>query len=215
MNTPATYTKTGAKSAVAAKMDKEVFGLSDVSHELIKSVYQAYLANGRENLAKTLRRGEVRGGGKKPWKQKGTGRARFGSSRNPIWRKGGIVFGPLGIENYSQKVNIKTKRAALRSALSLKLEAKAIVVIEDFVAKGSKTREAIELLAKINATGNILLVVTDKTSEVKRSVANIQNVLLVNSAYLNVYDAINADTIVMTAAAHQEVETRLSSKGDK
>src|SRR5438034_30161 len=108
----ATYTKAGTKATTAAKLDKAVFGLEVGNHELLKSAYTAYLANGRDNLAVTKTRGEVRGGGKKPWKQKGTGRARFGSSRVPIWRGGGITFGPTGLENYSKSMNTKAKRQA-------------------------------------------------------------------------------------------------------
>src|SRR4051812_6031887 len=103
----ATYTKAGTKATTPAKLDKAVFGLDVNNHELIKAAYTAYLANGRENLAVTKTRGLVRGGGKKPWKQKGTGRARFGSSRVPIWRGGGITFGPTGQENYSKSLNTK------------------------------------------------------------------------------------------------------------
>ena len=92
----ATYTKAGAKATTAAKLDKAVFGVDVANHELLKAAYVAYMANGRDNLAIVKTRGLVRGGGKKPWKQKGTGRARFGSTRNPIWRGGGVVFGPTG-----------------------------------------------------------------------------------------------------------------------
>jgi large subunit ribosomal protein L4 len=95
----ATYTKTGTKATTAAKLDAKVFGVDVQNHELLKAAYVTYQANGRENLAVTKTRGLVRGGGKKPWKQKGTGRARFGSSRVPIWRGGGITFGPTGNEN--------------------------------------------------------------------------------------------------------------------
>src|SRR5215813_5453673 len=114
-----TFTKSGTKATSAAKLDKVVFGVVPENHELLKLAYTAYLANGRENLAVTKKRGEVSGGGKKPWKQKGTGRARFGSSRNPIWRGGGIVFGPTGEENYTKKMHTSAKRQALRQALSL------------------------------------------------------------------------------------------------
>jgi large subunit ribosomal protein L4 len=93
-----TYTKTGTKATTAAKLDKTVFGVMPQNHELLKASYVAYLSNGRDNLAVTKTRGLVRGGGRKPWKQKGTGRARFGSSRVPIWRGGGITFGPTGEE---------------------------------------------------------------------------------------------------------------------
>src|SRR4051812_30760004 len=107
-----TFTKAGAKATTAAKLDKAVFGVEVKSHDLLKQAYLAYLANGRENFAVSKSRGEVRGGGAKPWRQKGTGRARFGSSRNPIWRGGGVAFGPTGLENYSHKMNVKTKRVA-------------------------------------------------------------------------------------------------------
>src|SRR4051812_4309488 len=115
----ATYTKAGTKATTAAKLDKAVFGVEAKNHELLKSAYVAHQANGRENAAVVKTRGLVRGGGKKPWKQKGTGRARFGSSRNPIWRGGGIVFGPTGEENYSEQINTKAKRQAVRQALTL------------------------------------------------------------------------------------------------
>src|ERR1700722_17624984 len=105
-----TYTKAGTKATTPAKLDKAVFGLDVTNHELIKMAYVAYLANSRENLAGTKTRGLVRGGGRKPWKQKGTGRARFGSSRVPIWRGGGITFGPTGQENYTIRMNVKSKR---------------------------------------------------------------------------------------------------------
>ena len=117
----ATFTKAGAKATTAAKLDTNIFGITVENHDLIKQAYVAYLANGRENLAVTKTRGLVRGGGKKPWKQKGTGRARFGSSRVPIWRGGGITFGPTGLENYSHKIHVKAKRQAIRQALSMAL----------------------------------------------------------------------------------------------
>src|ERR1700677_2179301 len=124
------FTKTGNKSTTAVKLDKNVFEVVPENHELIKANYVAYLANGRENLAVTKTRGLVRGGGKKPWRQKGTGRARFGSSRNPIWRGGGIVFGPTGNENYTKKLPVNAKRIAIRQALSLEGEEKRIRVME-------------------------------------------------------------------------------------
>src|ERR1700686_3786197 len=108
-----TYTKTGNKATVAAKLDKSVFDVDVKNHDLLKQAYLAYLSNARVNLAVTKKRGDVRGGGRKPWRQKGTGRARFGSIRNPIWRGGGIIFGPTGQENYKRKLNTKAKRQAI------------------------------------------------------------------------------------------------------
>src|SRR5262249_13360699 len=101
MATP-TYTASGTKATAPAKLDKTVFGLEPKNHTLLHEAYTAHLANGRVNLAITKKRGEVRGGGKKPWRQKGTGRARIGSIRAPQWRGGGIVFGPTGVENYTK-----------------------------------------------------------------------------------------------------------------
>jgi large subunit ribosomal protein L4 len=195
-----TYTKTGTKAATAAKLDKAVFGVEVTNHELLKQAYVAYLANGRENLAVTLKRGEVRGGGKKPWKQKGTGRARFGSSRNPIWRGGGIAFGPTGNENYTHKLPTATKRLAIRQALTTASEANKLVVVEDINFKG-KTAEATKFFTKIGAAKSILLVVDTKTDENSRAVSNLSNVKLVTASYLNVYDVLNADNIVLTNKA--------------
>ncbi len=193
-----TYTKAGAKATTAAKLNKDVFGVVPETHELLKQAYVAYLANGRENLAVTKTRGLVRGGGKKPWKQKGTGRARFGSSRVPIWRGGGITFGPTGVENYTHKLPTATKRLAIRQALSVSAESNKVIVLEDLALKG-KTADAIKLFEKIGAAKSVLLVVDTKTAEVTRSVSNLKNVKLVNAQYLNVFDVINADNVVITS----------------
>ena len=208
----ATYTKTGTKATTAAKLDKSVFGVEVKNHELLKAGYTAYMANGRDNLAVVKTRGLVRGGGKKPWKQKGTGRARFGSSRNPIWRGGGIVFGPTGEENYSKDLNTKAKRLAIRQALSLKAADNKIAVIDDLVSKDGKTAELSKLLAKIEATRNVLLVVDQKTPELTRASRNLQNVVLTSGRYVNVYDVLNADTIVFTGAALTQTTEWLSKE---
>lgn len=207
-----TYTKAGTKSTAPAKLDAKVFSVEPKNHELLKQAYQAYLANGRENLAKTLRRGEVRGGGKKPWKQKGTGRARFGSIRVPIWRGGGITFGPLGQENYSKKMTTASKRTAIRQALTLKSQAGKVIVVEDFVVKEGKTSEASAFLKKIGATRRVLIAVDTRTPELERSVRNLQNVELVQATYLNTYSIMNADAVVITAKALEIVHEWLGAK---
>lgn len=196
----ATYTKSGAKATAAAKLDKTVFGVEVKNHELLKAAYVAYLANGRINLAVAKTRGDVSGGGKKPWKQKGTGRARFGSTRNPIWRGGGIAFGPTGEENYTHKLPVASKRLALRQALSLAAEANKVVVVEALDFTG-KTAEAAKLFEKIGATKNTLVVVTSKTAEALRAVNNLANVKLVQATYVNVFDVLNADHVVVAADA--------------
>ena len=193
------------------KLNKDVFGLSVDNHELVKLAYDAYLANSRSSHAKTLKRGEVRGGGKKPWKQKGTGRARFGSIRNPLWRHGGVVFGRTGEENYTKKISKSAKLQAVRQALSMKNADKAINIIAKFDAKTAKTKDAVKEL-KIEAGKNYLLVVPEKTNEILRATNNIANLKVVRPTYLNVFDVMNADQIVIVEAALPTIENWLLGK---
>jgi large subunit ribosomal protein L4 len=207
----ATYTKTGTKATTPAKLDKAVFGVEAKNHDLLKQAYTTYLANGRENLAVTKTRGLVRGGGKKPWKQKGTGRARFGSSRVPIWRGGGITFGPTGQENYSKQMNTKAKRQAIRQALSTASTAGRIIVIEDIISKEGKTAELAKLLTKIGAGRNTLIFVDKKTDELERASRNLPAVKVVSATYVNVYDVLNADCMVFTQPALAATTSWLSA----
>jgi large subunit ribosomal protein L4 len=208
-----TYTKSGSKAATSATLDKSVFDVEITHHELLKQAYTTYLSNGRLNLAKTKTRGDVRGGGKKPWRQKGTGRARFGSSRVPIWRGGGIALGPTGNENYTRKINIKAKRVAIRQALTLAAQGNQIIVMEDLSIKDGKTKEMIQLLGKIEATtGSTLLVVENKTEDLMRSTNNIQGIKVVQANYLSVYDILNADRLVVTAKALDVINEWLGEK---
>lgn len=192
-----TYTKTGTKATTAVKLDKAVFEVEIKNHELIKQAYVTYLANGRENLAVTKTRGLVSGGGKKPWKQKGTGRARFGSSRVPIWRGGGITFGPTGQENYSQKLNVKAKRQAIRQALSMANTDGRINVIETFECKDGLVKPTAALLKKLGAVRRTLIVVNSKDELVERATRNLTDVKVVQANYLNVYDIVNAYHIII------------------
>lgn len=194
----ATYTKSGAKATTPVKLDKAVFEAEIKNHELIKQAYVTYLANGRENLAVALKRGEVSGGGKKPWKQKGTGRARFGSSRVPIWRGGGITFGPTGDENYSMKLNVKAKRTAIRQALSMANTEGKISVIETFECKDGLVKPTADLLKKIGAKRSTLIVVSKKDELVERATRNLTDVKAVAANYLNVYDIVNAHHIIIS-----------------
>lgn len=193
-----TFTKTGTKSTSSVTLDKSVFSVDIKNHQLLKDAYRAYLDNGRENLARTKTRGEVRGGGKKPWKQKGTGRARFGSSRVPIWRGGGITFGPTGEENYSKKLNTKAKRTALRQALTAANQGGKVAVIETFECKEGKVKQTIALLDKIGAKRRTLIVVSEKDQLVERATRNVSGVKAVQAKYLNVYDVLNADHIIIS-----------------
>lgn len=192
-----------------ATLPKSVFAVEVPNHQLLKLAYDAFLANGRQASATTLQRGEVRGGGKKPWKQKGTGRARFGSSRNPIWRGGGIVFGPRGNENYTLKVSKTSKQVALRQALTLANQAKKITVSD--IKTTGKTSEIAKFFAdqKFHKDAKVLIVVDEKTPALMRATNNLEHALLVRANYLSVYYILNADNIVITPAAVKAVEAWL------
>ncbi len=197
-----------------ADLNQEIFGLDVKNHELLKTAYDAYLANSRSSHAKTLKRGEVRGGGKKPWKQKGTGRARFGSTRNPIWRHGGVAFGRTGEENFTKKISKNSKRLAVRQALSLQNEDGAIAIISTFACPAGKTKETVKMLKdnKINNDERVLLVVSEKDELVNRATNNINNVKVVRPTYLNVFDILNADKIVITEKSLPLIEAWLIGK---
>lgn len=202
-------------TAKKANLPKSVFAVDVPNHELLKLAYDTYLANSRIVTATTKTRGEVSGGGKKPWRQKGTGRARFGSTRNPIWRHGGIVFGPTGLENYTKKISKQSKQVALRQALTLASQADKIVVVPDMPVT-VKTKDVVAFLAdnKVEAK-RILLVVDQKTPELIRASRNIENVILIRANYLSVFHILNADKIVMSNAAVAAVDEWLGEGGAK
>ncbi|MBO4812916.1 50S ribosomal protein L4 [Candidatus Saccharibacteria bacterium] len=188
-------------------LNKDIFGLTVENHELVKLAYDAYLANSRSSHAKTLKRGEVRGGGKKPWRQKGTGRARFGSTRNPIWRHGGVAFGRTSNENFTKKISKSSKLLAVRQALSMKNADKAVFVLDKEVKLTGKTKDAVKVLKDMKLEGkNVLAVAAEKTPEVLRSTNNLPNVKLVRATYLNVFDIMNADAILFSDAALKATE---------
>lgn len=184
-------------------LPKDIFGVEVTNHELLKVAYNMYLANARSAQAKTKKRGEVSGGGKKPWKQKGTGRARFGSSRVPIWRGGGVAFGPTGNQNYTMKLSVGAKRTALRQALSLANKAGKLVVLDAVTFTAGKTKETVKLLEtnKIAKEQRVLLVVDAKDDNIRRSTNNVNQIKVVSALYLNVFDILNADTILVTKKA--------------
>ncbi len=184
-----------------AKLSDAVFAVTVPNHELLKLAYDSYLAANRQVSATTKTRGLVRGGGKKPWRQKGTGRARFGSSRNPIWRGGGVVFGPLGNENYNKVLAKNAKRTALRQALTLANNSGEITVIDKVNTTG-KTKDVVALLKdlKLDAKRRVLLV--DIKNELNlRATANLSQVELVSPTYLTVFHILNADAIIFTKDA--------------
>lgn len=184
-----------AETTKKQTLPKDIFAVDVPNHELLKLAYDSYLANARLASATTKQRGEVRGGGKKPWKQKGTGRARFGSTRNPIWRGGGIVFGPRGNENYTKKLSKTSKRVAIKQALTLANKDNRIIVKD--ISTTGKTAEIVKFLQDNKIDRKVLIVVDEKTPELIRATNNLRQVRLVSALYLNVFDILNADTIVL------------------
>ena len=196
-----------------ADLNTEIFNLEVTNHELVKLAYDAYLANSRSSHAKTLKRGEVRGGCKKPWKQKGTGRARFGSTRNPIWRHGGVAGGRTGEENFTKKLSKNAKRTAVMQALSMKNTAKAIQVIDTLGIKDGKVKEVIKTLTDLKvAPKNVLIVVPEKDELTLRATNNIAFAKVVRPTFLNVFDIMNANTIVIVKDAINALDNWLIGK---
>lgn len=198
------YSKAGAKKETPVTLEKNVFDV-EANHELLDLAYRAYLANGRGSHAQTLTRGMVRGGGRKPWRQKGTGRARAGSIRLPHWKGGGVAFGPTGEENYRINLPIKAKRAAIRQALSLQAKDNKLVVLESFDGGEGKVKPTAALLDKLKLEGNIVIIVADKTAVIDRATRNIPGVTVVAATYVNVFTVLNADWVIMTADAQAAV----------
>ena len=201
-----------AEATKKPTLPKDIFAVEVENHELLKLAYDSYLANGRQADATTLKRGEVRGGGKKPWRQKGTGRARFGSTRNPIWRGGGIVFGPLGNENYTKKLSKTAKRVAVKQALSLANKDKKITVAE--LKTTGKTAEIAKFLADNKAERRSLIVVPEISDLLVRASRNLADAKLVSATHLNVFDILNADNILIDPAAVKPIENWLTDKAE-
>lgn len=206
------YSKAGVKLSTQPKLDKSIFGLRVESHDLLKTAYLANLSNKRNSNATTKTRGLIRGGGRKPWRQKGTGRARFGSSRNPIWRGGGIVFGPTGNENHTKKLNTAAKRQAVRQALTLSAKENKVIILESIPALEGKTKDLAKLLEKVSAKGNILLVVNKKDQTNFQASSNLSNTKVSDAMYLNVFDILNADNVVISQKALETISSWLGTK---
>lgn len=180
----------------------EVFG-APVHVPAMHQVVVAQLANRRRGTQSAKTRGEVRGGGKKPWRQKKTGRARHGSTRSPIWTGGGVTHAPKP-RDYSQKVNKKVRRLAIRSALSLKVRDELMTVVQSFNLSKPSTKEMIAFFSAVNAR-KPLIVLPESNESVAKSARNVPGAKVINMGNINVYDLLNAGTLVMTP----EVVSRL------
>lgn len=190
-------------------IDENVFGAEPNVH-VMHLALKRQLSNARQGSANTKTRSEVRGGGKKPWKQKGTGRARAGSLRSPLFAGGGVIFGPKP-RDFSVSMPVKARRLALRSALSSKAD--NIKAIKDFSAiKNSKTKEFVKVLDSLEVSGKVLVIADTNTAEnqhLKLSARNIPTVKLILPSNINVKDILEADQIVMTESAINEITERL------
>lgn len=184
-----------------------VFAVEPHKQAMFNAV-QVEQANSRQATAKTKVRHEVSGGGKKPWRQKGTGRARAGSSRSPIWVGGGTVFGPVGNQNFTISQNKKEHQLALRSALSLKTP-NDLVVVDEIKFADKKTKEFVKMLAAIKCEVKTLVVVSEIDENLFASVRNVAYAKVVTTDNVSVYDLMNAEKLVMSEAAVKEVEEAL------
>lgn len=186
------------------ELSDNVFGV-EIHHDALHQVVKNHLANLRQGTQSAKTRAEVRGGGRKPWRQKGTGRARQGSIRSPQWTGGGIVFAPKP-RDYSYRVPKKVKRLAMKSALSSKVLNNEIIVLDELNLSEPKTKEMAKILANIKASKKALIVMDEKNLNVFKSARNIPNVetTLVNT--LNVYDILKFDSFIITKDAVKKVE---------
>ena len=194
------------KATGEMNLSDSVFGVK-AKPEVVHGVFTAQTNNQREPWADTKNKGEVRGGGKKPWPQKGTGRARHGSTRSPIWKGGGVTFGPLTIRNYKEKINKKTKRLALKMCLSDRVKNNALVVVEDFNFSEPKTKLFANFLKALPVKAKSFLLLTPgKNDMVLRMTKNLKSVNTVRAEDLSVMDVLSKPAVLISKAGVETVE---------
>lgn len=192
------------KSVGEMTLSDAIFGIEPNTSVMHAAVVN-YLANQRQGTQSTLTRSEVRGGGRKPWKQKGTGRARQGSIRAPQWTHGGIALGPKP-RLYKTKMNKKVKKIAMISALSSKVAANEMIVVDKIETAEYKTKTMVKMLSAIGAAKKVLVVLAEKDEKVLASFANIPGVKVALTNTINVYDIINCDSFVVAQAAAEKLQ---------
>lgn len=197
------FDKTGKKVSDIALSDA-IFAITPNASAMHLCVV-AYLANQRQGTQSTLTRAEVRGGGKKPWRQKGSGRARQGSIRSPQWTHGGIALGPKPRE-YGKTVNKKVRRLAMKSALSSKVAAEELIVLDSLEMNEIKTKEVVSVLKALETGKKVLIVLPEKNETVYRSARNIKGVKTTLVSTLNVYDILNCDSLVVLKDTVSKIE---------
>lgn len=192
------------KEVGTIELSDAVFG-AEINEAVLHAAVRSYLMNQRQGTQSTLTRSEVSGGGKKPWKQKGTGRARQGSTRSPQWTHGGIALGPKP-RKYKIALNKKTKRAAMISALSAKVAANELIVVDKITAEEYKTRTMVKMLEAIGAADKSLVILADNDAKVVRSFSNIEGVKTTQTNTISVYDILNCKSLVIAEDAVKKIE---------
>ena len=193
------------KEVGSVELSDKIYGIEEINGAVLHAAVRMYLLNQRQGTQSALTRSEVSGGGKKPWRQKGTGRARQGSTRAPQWIHGGVVFAPKPRE-YRITMNRKVKRAALYNALSSKMAANEIIVVDSIKTESYSTKVMVNMLAAVGAGKKSLVVLDTVDEKVIKSFANIPGVKTVQADQINVYDILNCNTFVMTSAAAAKIE---------
>jgi len=191
---------------------KDAIFHAKINAGLLQEVVVAFLAARRGANAHTKYRSEVRGGGKKPWRQKGTGRARHGSTRSPIWRGGGVTFGPRNTRNYTKKVNAKARRSAVRMALTQKAEDKKIVVVDSLKLKEPKMKELMAAIKNLPKLRHAILMLDKDYQLAVQASKNAKKLFVISPRSANAYDILRHDGIIITKAALKQLETHLSPK---
>jgi large subunit ribosomal protein L4 len=204
------YQQSGEKKGTIEVSDK-LFG-APANDELVRLVLVRQMANDRQATANTKTRGEVRGGGQKPWKQKHTGHARQGSSRSPVWPGGGIAFGPRSNRNYTLRIPKSAARSALFSSLSQKATEKAVFALDKFEVKAPKSKEFATLLKKLPVKRSLLVVMAEKDAMLEKSVRNLPNVKAVLVDYLNLHDLMKYENVLFMEPAIKKAETLFLKK---
>jgi len=197
------YNQLGEKVSTVS-LKGEVFDV-EVNKTAMFDAVNVYRANMRQATSKTKKRDEVSGGGKKPWRQKGTGRARAGSSRSPIWVGGGVAFGPTGEQNYTLQQNKKEHRLALKSALTLKVK-DGLKVVDNLELKEIKTKSFIDIVKALKVEGRILVVLIEVEENLALSARNLTNVTITVPTNVSVYDLLNNQSVIMSKAAVKALE---------
>ncbi|MFW6148967.1 MAG: 50S ribosomal protein L4 [Atribacterota bacterium] len=187
------------------KLNDDMFN-AKINKHIVHQIVKRYLAEKRRGTASTKGRSEVRGGGKKPWKQKGTGRARAGTIRSPIWVGGGVIFGPEN-RNYGYSIPRKMRLVALKSVLSDKVKNNDIIILDKIELKNGKTKDLIYIFEKLNINSDKIIIVIDKEDEIiKRAVHNLKNTIVITANKINTYDLVNYQKMLVTKGALKIIE---------